>query len=353
MGSTILPSDSELIHILHKELWIIVDKQGMGIYSALIFLVFLHSGPSPQAAPRCEVKNLSDSQYIGPIRKQDGTGLCYAFTGVALIQEKYCRTRAAQGKPCRFDLEEDDRLSVLDATALANYGQGGIVSGGYTHEVIQAVDRAAGLAPESCAPFDQMINRLWDRRSVVPEWRKAFTSAHEAVQSGACSRDTERELAQSLKQLMQLQTTVEDVVYSLRLKDASIALKGLVLPRDCERKRVPLPALKEKHERFSSPEKYLTRVRELVMGGRSAGITLCAFPSGSDCGNHALTVRGAREYCCDGKCRWEYRIQDSSTAFSQKELGNEGWVSESVLLPRLDRYIKSPDNVKGTLTWIE
>lgn len=63
--------------------------------SLLIFAVLLQI-PAAWAAPGCEIRGSVDSQHIGPVRKQDGTGLCYAFTAVNLVQEKHCRIRAAR-----------------------------------------------------------------------------------------------------------------------------------------------------------------------------------------------------------------------------------------------------------------
>jgi len=300
---------------------------------------------------------------MGPERTQDSTGWCYAFAATALVQELYCRGKSPA---CRFDSTQDDRLSVLDLMKIGNLGRGGLISGGHSDEMLDRMASEKKLALETCAPFAPVLNhqQIVNLRTQTPEWAQKIRDANTQILAHDQSRDCEISIATKLKKELGLSLAVGDILQALQKANISIVYSDLLVPKDCEAKRVRLPDLKPQKLQYASLSDTKAKITELLDKKRPMVVNLCSIPPNeahpsvdprfdTQCGGHALVLRGSRQKCCGNQaCQTEYQVFDSGGVFNSHELSPGNWVNESVIMERLVRKkTVQTDNIN--LVWLE
>lgn len=321
----------------------------------ILFLAFLlFQSPTLAAEVSCDVK--TSTAEMPPPRTQGTTGFCYGFAATAVLQNFYCKSKSP---PCQYTEKSNDQLSVLDALAIGNYGEGGLRGGGSTKQVLEKIGWQGKLAKESCAPFDPFL------KMIPSPGTKEMAKLSQVVRSlnlkfleNKCSIEQRREMASALKTQAQLSTDVSQIVNALGKRDDSIILGEVLIPKQCEDQRVPL----KKYKIMPLLGHDFASVRSTIQKQLKAGTPLvthiCGLPSPKyqqikdPCGLHALVVSGIREKCCAGKCSYEYRFYDSTETFTGAEKSEDGWVSEATYATRLQRKWKSTEENEN-LYWLE
>lgn len=154
--------------------------------------------------PYCQIKKDSEKTNMPnlPERAQDGTGYCYGYSALALVQQAYCE-ETKKGS-CEFNQDRDDRLSVLDVIVQGNEGH--LKTGGYSELLLEKLSGKT-IAKESQCPapwkggdFNPLIRtkEIWD----------------ETTEAGFCVDCTTQ--AQDLKEILGSKLEVDEISNILR-----------------------------------------------------------------------------------------------------------------------------------------
>ncbi len=312
-------------------------------FIALLFLFFSQMAFAVDV-PRCETSVLGLAK-MPPGTNQGSRNDCYIFSGVALIENFYCKDRVPA---CSYTDQKNDRLSPLDANALTNHRQI-LNDGGSTVDVLKAIRNAGGLFKDECAPYDVFLKNS--------SWGAKIQNAVRLYQSPGMTVQKCQTVASELKNKLGLLTDVEPIMNALSKKNLGITVYDLVIPKTCEDGRVKL----KNFETHVLKDDHLDNIRETIIAQLSQAIPLstdiCAYSvSKNDCGPHALVVSGIRKNCCANICKYEYQFYDSSQTFSKTEMTADKWVPEAVYFERLTRIRKvqtaRPD-LRTDLIWVE
>ncbi len=320
--------------------------------SVFLFLLIL-----PRLAlSNCVAKEEWSAPHMPAERNQQETSFCYAFSATAVIQQAWCASKGG--------CVAGEDLSVFDVLAIGNYGRGTLVAGGNEREVMEAVLRTGGVAPESCASFDDVMrqSKTWAARRLpkgarIPlfaPFRRVHEAFYEARDRGLPCKS--HDFAKALTEMVPLAVTIDEVERALTYRNFQFFLREVVLPRKCESQRKVLPPLKVERRLSTQVGKAEDEVWDLLRGKqRPLALSLCAYGEG-ECGPHALVAWGRRELCCGSVCKRQIRIWDSSNAF-QGRRSSDGWVDAGEVGRRMERFQgflqKGGGAATDIISWLE
>lgn len=294
------------------------------------------------AASNCTYSNSNKEEIaMPPLRSQDSTGFCYAFAATALIQHKFCKSKPTG---CKYP---EDQLSELDIIAQGNYGNGGLIHGGGSFDVLQKVAYNKKVSSDSCAPFDQFLNseKIW--KSIVISSKEKFDQCKS------------QEIAENLKAQLNLKANAAQIYQALGYRDFSIMMSKLFIPEECQKNKVSIPDYKPEKIEVKDFIAYKNKISEILTQKKPVIANICAAtlpPSQPTCAGylHALVIDGIRQKCCQAVCETEYHIHDSAKpgTFSKNEISDDDWISEKILKNRFESFIKTP-GTGASLIWIE
>jgi len=308
-----------------------------------LFISVLFLGLCSYAAPsaRC-IYEAEKKINMPPQRDQGATGFCYGFAATALLQNHYCT--AAPKTECHF---EDDSLSVLDVMAQGNYGNGGLIHRGYPFEMLESISRSKSVSLESCAPFSPFLE------SNDNIWKSTVSTAK--IKYDLCRDKT---IADQLKTQLKLRASSQEILFALGYSDYSIMMSKIFIPKECENKKIKIPAYTIKKSSIKEFSHYKEKLIELLNQDKPIIASICSFTStrqNMDCSKslHSLVVSGYRKKCCAGVCETQFQMYDSArpNTFKKNEITTDDWVSEVVFKNRVEAYNRM--NRGDNLLWIE
>lgn len=169
----------------------------------------------------------------------------------------------------------------------------------------------------------------------------------------ACPTEPFADLA---KQLANLQTSSEEIQRTLSWREFTFFLKDAVIPKKCENERVKLPPYKSNTLKNMDLAVVTAKMEELLKEKRPFVLSLCHNKNmDKDCGAHAVVICGKRNLCFGNSCREQWKVVDSTGAFTGKDIDQDGWVDRKEVISRTDGLLRFGINNKlqvDALNWI-
>lgn len=327
-----------------------------------------------------------------PTRSQDTVGICGAVTACQIIDEANCAVnkiadcksmstqhRCSQLDIARYLRQAPTKTGFLDSSDFKGLN---LLNGDGVHIAIQNfIHYTKKVARESCAPFDQVVAKVDDRKDAEKLeqslWKRLenLYSAYrrESEKCGKCALDniTASGLESELREHYSLKASNQEMLAAFAEKSFDLFLEKLLIPFECGDMRNVL--------RFKGNWNFQTfptqaggkanyvqmidKIKEtLAQKRRPIALSFCAqepLEAGSrkECesikdttkvvgGQHSVVIRGYRRVCnSQNKCYDAVQVQNSWGEGWQQQ-NDDGWVDARTLL---DRTFYEKDSI----SWIE
>lgn len=295
------------------------------------------------------VHDLKMVSHMPPTRYQENSQLCFAMSGMQLINRMSC----IQTHHCDFGFMFDpgpDEFSLRDALGeyykdfdTKKFGQGG-----NPQLFLQTVSRLGKLAPEVCAPLVQLDSLSLSEPGVdINEFLEKLYNDYKAAQTTpACFIATHfpnlQEQGRYLKQF------IADVQAALASEELSEFMQKVMLPPRCEGQRRAVPPFTVQNFETGSESALKQKIDMLIDRDTPLAFSHNLYtrvPSTDPddiLGAHAANIMGSRIACCGEKCENQYFVADSSGVTP-----TERWESQSSVLKSIEelndvyRFVKN------------
>ncbi len=270
-----------------------------------------------------------------PRRSQDGSGYCYGYVTLALVQQLYCEEKKGG---CHFNQDKDDRLSVLDAI-VQGHPESILKTGGNTHKILKGLSGKA-IAKESECPVPWGDGGFGVFHNTYKWLSKTVTGMTEAKFCFECNEkskldamnfkpesknkeDTEKSSDPSKKLLVFITNTSSYI--------SKLIFDKPLYPRYCKQTE-KLPEFDVHFDSRKLKPNQKNSIDEQLNKGRLVYFLLNPFEFRLPT-LHAAVIQGKRIICCEGSCKTQYKIQDSARFY--KVWGyKDSWVDSDEIFSR-------------------
>ncbi|OIQ16420.1 MAG: hypothetical protein BM556_14860 [Bacteriovorax sp. MedPE-SWde] len=303
------------------------------------FIIIIIFCINSNALTKEQCPSINYEDRFTPTRDQDGNGLCWAFSGSALIEEQFCIESPEKCGKEQVSIIDGHRCFWNQSQGLGTRKTAAAGSGYFTDCVINN-----GVCLEENAPFMETIERKGESQNkynrLVARALRSTSRAkdkYEIVTHNGCIDISKGQINSFLEDFGKITNSlIQDMsIYYGRLninyekallssKHYTDALKGIFITQDCKENRQFLKTNnirpRIKFIEFKTPNKKFTMLKERLMKGRSVSIGLCGQRARNDrfedlffmsswgttkeeyekkvensrCGNHSVVVNGMK-----------------------------------------------------------
>ncbi|WII73880.1 hypothetical protein QJS83_08315 [Bdellovibrio sp. 22V] len=298
------------------------------------------------------------------VRSQDSIGLCYAFVAATLFDEANCAAKKTmdcasvpdQEKVSPLDMARFSKNLPENADITDRYNYEGLDIGGSEQMALYNAINSRYLVKESCAPFDQVANKVPDaveaQKLELAMWTKlenSFKAYKKKVKECAgCGLEYATAKADQFKKEYKLKASNEEILEAFAQDTYGNFLDRLLIPDDCLDLKNQF-ALQGDWDIETFPERnkkgtydsMISKIKEVLGQKRPLALGFCAqeplkVKSNEACGEfgHALVIKGYRKVCNQkNQCRDVLQVQNS-WGESWQRANDDGWVDAKELLKR-------------------
>lgn len=277
---------------------------------------------------------------LPPVRDQGSYGLCYAHSGILLLDHLRCSTSPSP------DACYAEPGSVLHLAKFQS-SETKIEVGGHTGQVLTNFLGTKKLATEKCAEYDDWKNLdqhyQEERRQLpvsqrdLPEMDYFYYISKRLKQNAG-----KEELSCWAREIVDagVNQNISDVMAVLE-KGRNMNWKELryhiLVPKSCLAKTLSYPDYTVHSYPSYSEQKSFKGFRDFIFRALSLGVPVEASFKAEENGYHSSTITGQRHVCDKSKCELQYRIQNSYGK-SWQEYNDDGWVNAENLVNLMGEY---------------
>ena len=339
----------------------------------LIFILIVFSAVLVQARKKypsflseSECTAFDNTKNFGPIRDQDGLGLCWAFQGAALIEEKICQKNKICGVSVSpIDFARGLELRLDNKNLQGDSGEKQLKDNFFNCDSSPRCDErmkicchSNGVCAEAFAPYGQFRYSSWfgEADEQYRDLAEGFEDFH-FKRLNSCVESNKNQ--KYMKELQQMRAelvekinrrspdillkgrSAEEVIDGSRGSSTSGFLQSLNISPECKKNRMQIPATTlEIYESARLPNFVVDKMRfkkflaaataEKSSMGLSLNLNkLKGDAAVSDSGSHAVVLDGMKFE--NGQCRIHIR-----NSWGENE-NLHGWYDLNDVFPALDR----------------
>lgn len=291
--------------------------------------------------PLCD-SSFVELQNLPPLRDQGVYGLCYAHSGMMLLD--YLRCSGDKDPAACYS----NPGSVLHLAKFFNGKEDKISIGGAPDVMLRSFHEARKLAPEKCAEYEDWKNLDQYYRSErvgllapandQPELdyfyyiSRRLKKNASAEEMNCWAREMlDAGIDQNLQDIMAILQKGRNMHWQeLRFK--------LLVPKSCVNQGISYPD----YELKAYPPSYVDKktfkgFRDFIFSALSNGVPLEASFKAGPGEYHSSTIVGQRHVCDARKCELQYKIHNSYGK-SWQENNDDGWVNAKNLVNMMEEY---------------
>lgn len=309
------------------------------LFSICAFAINPYQIRPPGYSPVCD-KSLVVVTNLPPVRDQGSYGVCYAHSGMLLLDHLRCSTSQSPS------LCYSDQGSVLHLAKFMNEGNK-IEMGGHAGQVLSRFLNTKKLSTERCAEYDdwKKLDQHYqeERRNLsvfqrdLPEVDYFYYISKRL--KGNAGRD---EMSCFAREILEagVNQSMTDVMAILE-KGKSLNWQELryeiLVPKNCLQSAVTFPEYTVHSYPSYREEKTFKGFRDFIFSALSQNVPVEASFKAEDNGYHSSTITGQRHVCDKKRCELQYRIQNSYGK-SWQEFNDDGWVNAENLVSLMEEY---------------
>lgn len=304
-------------------------------------------------------KSTFEVTSIGPIKAQDGVGLCYGFSSTTLLENYRCRE-------LKLDCNNPNNiLSSLDVTSYYDQRRS-LKEGGYSNVILSNIQRSSRkIAKEECVKFSTIVQQLGNQKEEKDGEKKGWFfliskwNEYKGINPELKRNDCVSCLANSIKStLVNIQTPADQISDAFtNSRTLEEFLYQSILPKEClqEKNILTIPEFETKvypgyREAYSSTA-LSKKIESILLSNMPLEMSFCVR-QGATCSKgaaHSIALVGIKEACSsvDQDCRLLVKIKNSY-GLSWQQQNNDGWVDLNTLVES-SHVLGETSNI----TWIQ